>query len=755
MISDEGTKLMESTGFPYPDNVALASYLESVVRVNGGVPATIGILNGVARVGLQTEELIELTASAGLRDTMKVSRRDLGFICGLVLPLSSSAFNCKAFFEVPQGLTFQGLAGKKMNGGTTIAGTMVLAQLAGIKVFATGGLGGVHRNGESTLDISADLTELGKTPVTVISSGCKSFLDIPRTLEYLETQGVGVATFADGREGKVDFPAFYTRESGVNSPMVLRDEEEAAAVISKAEMDVVIAKAIRAAEEQGASGKDNTPFILNQIKELTSGKSVKANRALIESNVLRGTKVAVELAKLELAGIKRIDREDQWQISQNLPSGSSSSRAISSATATQESLMDSPFNNGGFDSNRVDILVAGSLAVDFSCDYAPFQASVSGSSPQLHTSNPAIITQRLGGVGNNIATAAHRIGADVCLCSVVGDDLGGRAALATLADHGLRTDSIQVLPAETGMRTAQYMAVNDTKKDLMLAMADMSILESVPEDFDHTWKTTISTASPKWLVVDANWNPKVLRQWISVGKVTGAKVAFEPVSIAKSARLFTLPSSDSEETQLNIFPTHLVDITTPNAAELATMYSAARDAEYFHRQDWWAVIDALGISSAGARNKLVSITNVSLVDQGIPQQSIQMLPFIPCILTKLGPHGVLMTELLRPGDERLTSPDTAPYILSRSLDDATMVGGVYMRLFPSAEVVPDELVVSVNGVGDTFLGVLIAGLVSERPLAMERLVEIAQRGSVMTLKSKEAVSLELGVLKSDLVGFGG
>ena len=120
-----------------------------------------------------------------------------------------------------------------MNGGTTVAGTMMLAKLAGIKVFATGGLGGVHRNGESSMDISADLTELGRTSVAVVSSGCKSFLDIPRTLEFLETQGVCVGTFADGREGKVEFPAFWTRNSGAPSPLTIQDEKEAAAIICK------------------------------------------------------------------------------------------------------------------------------------------------------------------------------------------------------------------------------------------------------------------------------------------------------------------------------------------------------------------------------------------------------------------------------------------------------------------------------------------------------------------------------------------
>ncbi|KAL8971866.1 MAG: hypothetical protein Q9183_000837 [Haloplaca sp. 2 TL-2023] len=295
---------LESTiythGFPHPQNTALASHLESVVRLNGGIPATIGILDGVARVGFDAQELAELTASAGKPHTNKISRRDIGYVCGL------------------------GLAGRKFNGGTTIAGTMVLAHLAGIKVFATGGLGGVHRGGENSMDISADLTELGRTPVAVISSGCKSFLDIPRTLEYLETQGVGVGTFADGREGRVDFPAFWTRESGVPSPTVIQDEHEAAAIIfaqfalelssglhlanpipsqhsiPKGRMDGLIGEAILEAEKSGSRGSDNTPFILSKIRELTGGQTIDANRALIESNVSRGTKIACELAKLDI-----------------------------------------------------------------------------------------------------------------------------------------------------------------------------------------------------------------------------------------------------------------------------------------------------------------------------------------------------------------------------------------------------------------------------------------------------------------------
>jgi pseudouridine-5'-phosphate glycosidase/pseudouridine kinase len=248
---------------------------------------------------MSPEELIELAASAGEETTLKLSRRDLSYVLGTRL------------------------AGKRYHGGTTIAGTMILAHLAGIRVFATGGLGGVHRGAESSMDISADLTELGRTPVAVISSGCKSFLDIPRTLEYLETEGVTVGTFTDGRQGKVDFPAFWSRDSGVRSPLNIADEKEAAAIIyahlnlpltsglhfanpvpeeasiPKSEMDVFIEKAIEQAEAAGATGKDNTPYILSKIKELSKGRSLGANRALICANVKRGTIVAKELAALE------------------------------------------------------------------------------------------------------------------------------------------------------------------------------------------------------------------------------------------------------------------------------------------------------------------------------------------------------------------------------------------------------------------------------------------------------------------------
>lgn len=355
-----------------------------------------------------------------------------------------------------------------------------------------------------------------------------------------------------------------------------------------------------------------------------------------------------------------------------------------------------------------------------------------------------MITQTVGGVGQNVATAIHILGTRVRLCSVVANDLAGSGAIDLLAERGMETSGI--INQGPGARTALYVAINDTKKDLVLAVADMKIMEDQEANFEALWKSYIEKSTAKWLVVDANWDPATLKKWILAGKASGAKVAFEPVSTAKSRRLFLASALGKP----GVVPDHNVDLVTPNTYELSAMYAAAQDVELFERQDWWHVIDSLGLSSMGSRDKLVAITNTALVDKGFPQQSIKLLPFIPCILTKLGAQGVLMTQLLRPGDPRLTSPESAPYILSRSQGASDYIGGVFMRLFPPSEKLSDDQIVSVNGVGDTFLGVVVAGLAKETPKDITTLIDIAQKGSVMTLKSKEAISPEVSSLKTAL-----
>ena len=277
---------LESTiiahGMPYPKNVETALAVEEVIRKNGAVPATIAIIDGVIKVGLTPEEIEYLGTAKGV---LKVSRRD-----------------------------FPVVMAKKMDGATTVAGTMMAAAMAGIKVFVTGGIGGVHRGAGETHDISADLEELKQTNVTVVCAGVKSILDIAGTLEYLETKGVPVVTC-----GGDYFPAFYSRSSGI--PAELReDDPKVIADMIKAKdelglgggmlvacpvpeddeipfekMDGVIKEALKECEEQGIKGKRITPFLLSKVKDLTEGASLEANIKLVLHNAEVGAKIAVGL----------------------------------------------------------------------------------------------------------------------------------------------------------------------------------------------------------------------------------------------------------------------------------------------------------------------------------------------------------------------------------------------------------------------------------------------------------------------------
>ncbi|KAJ9139192.1 IdgA domain-containing protein [Pleurostoma richardsiae] len=702
----------------------LPAYLESVVRQHGGIPATIGVLDGIPRVGLTPAE-IERMVHEGAR---KVSRRDLAYIVGT------------------------GMTGRKVHGGTTISGTMVLSRLAGIRVFGTGGLGGVHRGGQDSMDVSADLTELGRTRVAVVSSGCKGFLDIARTLEFLETQGVLVGTFADGRTGNVDFPAFWARDSGIKSPFVVPDEKQAAAMIlaqeqlgietgmlfanpiaeehgiPKRDMEKVISIALREADEKGIAGSANTPFILKRIAELTHGKTVPANKELVRANVARATRVAVELSKLQSTGTAADDVRTATYFPPR-PKSESSSTVVKKTEQASAS--------------QVDILVAGSVAVDLSCDYAgDASAGAISVSPKLHTSNPATITQTVGGVGHNVALAAHRANykSKVRLCSMVGDDIAGASILSSLESSGLDTSYIRQLGHEYhSARTAQYIAVNDADKNLMVAMADMAILTS--HSFPSYWTSAVAAAKPKWLVVDGNWSEQDIQTWLRAGRKNHSRIAFEPVSTVKAARLFPKTHDDG----FQVFPHARVELATPNQYELAAMYAAAKEHGYFDASRWFEVVDSFGMR--GARDRFVRLTSSAMTDAGIPIQSIQLLPYIPTIITKMGANGALLTMTLGREDPRLYSAEHERYILARGTGDNPHVGGVYMRLFPPAEKVTD--VVSVNGVGDTFLGTLVAGLAQGGKV--EDLVNVAQKAAVLTLRSHHSVSHDLGVLRSELL----
>jgi pseudouridylate synthase / pseudouridine kinase len=288
-------------------------------------------------------------------------------------------------------------------------------------------------------------------------------------------------------------------------------------------------------------------------------------------------------------------------------------------------------------------------------------------------------------------------------------------------------------------RTAQYVAVNDADKNLVLAMADMGIFTN--HSFPAYWKSAVAGSQPKWLVIDGNWSEQDIRAWVQAGKSSNCQVAFEPVSTAKATRLFSPSKGNSP---MGVFPSAGINVATPNHFELAAMHTAAGQNGYFDTDEWFGVIDAFGMR--GARDRFERLTSKEMTDDGIPQQAIRLLPYIPTIITKLGPKGCLLTAILSRDDARLRNHDAERFILTRATDPDSAVGGVYMRLFPATEKVED--VISVNGVGDTFLGVLVAGLA--RGGKVESLINVAQKGAVMTLRSHESVSPDLGRLKMEL-----
>ena len=385
--------------------------------------------------------------------------------------------------------------------------------------------------------------------------------------------------------------------------------------------------------------------------------------------------------------------------------------------------------------SQSDILVAGSLASDTSFDFRPTGGSSTVLEPTLRTSNPAKVSQSAGGVGRNVATAAHLAGARVALASAVADDISGEALLSQLNASGMPTSFVKRLKTASGASTAQYTAINNAKKDLAIAVADMSILDRPEFASSEYWQRCIEQAKPKWVVVDGNWSPKTMSTILTEVKTKQLPAAFEPVSTAKAVRLFDKTSPSIKHA--SCLPHHIVSLASPNAMELEAIHSAAREGGHFESEHWWRTIDSFGIPSAGASDRLAAATSSDLVNQGIPQQAVQLLPYIPNIVTKLGPRGCLLTQVLRPGDERLTGPESAPFVVSRNVD-SHLVAGVYMRLFPSASVVPESEIVSVNGIGDTMLGVIMAGLVKH--MTLEQVLPVAQEAAVLSLRSKEAVS---------------
>lgn len=467
---------LESTiithGMPYPQNYETALIVENFVRLNGAIPATIAILDGNIRVGLDNITIKKL-AKIGL-NCKKISRRDIT--------------NIMAF---------------KNNGGTTVAATAWIANKVGISVFVTGGIGGVHRGVENTMDISSDINELGRTRICVVSAGVKSILDISKTLEYLETQGVNVVTFRNN-----EFPAFFTRESGIKTPLRLDSPNDIARCIVIAKrlslnsgmvcavpvpshqagkmknIESATKLAIKETKDKLIKGRDITPYLLLRINELTKGKSLKANISLIKNNVKIGSKISVEVSKLE-----KIKKND----------------------------------------------VKRRIAIVGGCSVDRLGRPEKDLSVIMKTSTPGRWLQNFGGVGSNIAKVLGRLGHKPIFISVVGNDFFGLAALQNLKKNDIDTSGISVLP---DLLTSQYSAIHDSNGDLKIAIADFSIIEQGLQDFLKTTNFPIYGVSTM-LIIDGNLEINVIQYLVNHARQTNTKIWYEPISVIKAVNILS------------------------------------------------------------------------------------------------------------------------------------------------------------------------------------------------------------------------
>ncbi|XP_038636880.1 uncharacterized protein zgc:136858 isoform X2 [Scyliorhinus canicula] len=532
---------------PYPHNLNTAKEVEQIVKEHGVVPAAVGIVKGKIHVGLSDSDLQYLAAN---KKTIKASRRDLPYI-----------------------LT------KGLSAGTTVSATMMIAHKVGIPLLVTGGIGGVHHDGQNTLDISTDLTELGRNPVTVISAGVKSILDIGRTLEYLETHGVCVATFGKSR----DFPAFFLPKSGFQSAYNVTDEEEAAQLIANAHkfgqdsgvliavpipeeqaasglvIDDAIQQAVEEARNKGILGKDVTPFILDRVYELTKGISLTANIALIKNNAKVGSRIACALTKQSYHKYSTLSQPPREKL------------------GAHEKLV-----------------VIGGCNVDFIAKAKQGNLVFNG------PTNRSTMRQTIGGVGRNLADCLSRLGLTPLFISALGKDANGDGVLR-FCSH-MDTSAIVTLPEHS---TAVYCAVIAANGEISVGLGDMDIHWQITEQYVSKFKEQLQSAS--LVSLDGNIPTSTINYVCSFAEEHGIPVLFEPTDSISACKPF---KSDSWKS---------LAYTSPNLMELRAMN------------------ETLGLPvPAELPSVMDEVIGVAL------DMSRPLLKHLQCVIVTLGEQGVLL-----------------------------------------------------------------------------------------------------------------
>lgn len=587
---------LESTiithGMPYPTNLQTARDVEALVVAGGAIPATIAILDGRLCVGLTPAQL-EALAKEGPARAIKCSLRDLPWA------LASNAW-----------------------GATTVASTLHIAKLANISVFVTGGVGGVHRGAEQTMDVSADLLELGRVPgMAVVCAGVKSILDISKTLEVLETQGVPVISYQTDA-----FPAFFTPDSGLRAPARVDSPGEVARMLqasidarlrssilvavpnpvpaASAATQAAIEEALREAEVRGLAGKEVTPFLLQRVNEATGGASLKANIELIKNNARVGTAIAVALAE-EKEEERRMEgglmgkgqargqgASGEWEVSYSSSASSLPASASASRSSPSPSQASPP---------PPAVVVVGGAVLDLVGSPKPASNDDHNDVKQQvqrlerGTSSPGIIRQKEGGVARNVAEGLTRLGVSTALVSTVAQDPAGAALVASLralgpllhldCSNGNNEVELFYQAPHPAHRTASCLVALDEAGDLVAAVADMDIftdcltpqrvvagLDAAAEAANiagtsSTGERSSSCHSPSLALVvsDGNLAVPAFRALATACASRGLPLLFEPTSASKAL----LP--------LQARVLHLVSLMTPNLRELDVLAKALRE----------------------------------------------------------------------------------------------------------------------------------------------------------------------------------
>lgn len=609
---EEGGALvaLESTiishGMPWPQNLEAAEQVESIVRANGATPATIAIIDGVVHIGLEHDELTKFAQSAG--NIIKVSRRDIAA-------------------TIARGI----------NGATTVAATSLLAARAGIKVFVTGGVGGVHRGATTTMDISADLTELGRTPICVVSAGIKAFLDVPLTMEYLETQGVTVVGYQTD-----DIPAFYTPHSGVPAPLRLDTPEECAGAIRAGEemelgsgmlvtvpipeekapngkkINDAIFEALGEAEEKGIQGKRITPFVLERIVAHTGGESLKANIALICNNAKVGAKIAVAYTNLAKKNIFSSKHE---------------------------------FSENVRDTDEHKIVVFGGSIIDV--------ITRAGTAVEAKTTSTGTVHVTIGGVGRNIVEALTRLGGvNPLFVTVIGKDSFGSLITEKLKSLGISTDGVITVDGnddENG-RTAVCTDTMDFSGEATGGICDVEVFGKLTPDMVARFERDISRA--KMVVFDGNLSPEAMTAIVALAKKYGVPTVFEPAASGLSKKAVRAGILGD------------IDYVSPNEEELEAMAKALPGGAYTEGLDMEKGEDQCrALVKAGVKNIIwkQGADGATLVTVGGESGDVKFAKYPP-------PTDFTIVNVVGAGDNFLSAVLWAMVEKGYSIDEAMPLG---------------------------------------------------------------------------------